>query len=117
MAAWKLGPALATGCTVVLKPAEQTPLTALYIAALSKEAGFPPVSSKEKRSHSQTLCASNNILMISYHDHEFQDMGQLPEPPSLDTPTSTRSLSPDPPKYATLRLQRFKYIIVIIILS
>jgi acyl-CoA reductase-like NAD-dependent aldehyde dehydrogenase len=42
MAAWKLGPALATGCTVVLKPAEQTPLTALYIAALSKEAGFPP---------------------------------------------------------------------------
>jgi hypothetical protein len=76
-----------------------------------------PVSSKEKRSHSQTLCASNNILMISYHDHEFQDMGQLPEPPSLDTPTSTRSLSPDPPKYATLRLQRFKYIIVIIILS
>jgi aldehyde dehydrogenase (NAD+) len=37
----KLGPALATGCTVVLKPAEQTPLTALYLAALSKEAGFP----------------------------------------------------------------------------
>jgi len=32
-----LGPALATGCTVVLKPAEQTPLTALYLAALSKE--------------------------------------------------------------------------------
>jgi acyl-CoA reductase-like NAD-dependent aldehyde dehydrogenase len=37
MAAWKLGPALATGCTVVLKPAEQTPLTALHIAALIKE--------------------------------------------------------------------------------
>ncbi|XP_025193791.1 aldehyde dehydrogenase-like [Melanaphis sacchari] len=37
----KLAPALTTGCTVVLKPAEQTPLTALYIAALSKEAGFP----------------------------------------------------------------------------
>ncbi|XP_060879078.1 aldehyde dehydrogenase 1A1-like [Metopolophium dirhodum] len=37
----KLGPALATGCTVVLKPAEQTPLTALYLAALSKETGFP----------------------------------------------------------------------------
>ena len=41
MAAWKLGPALATGCTIVLKPAEQTPLTALYIASLIKEAGFP----------------------------------------------------------------------------
>jgi len=37
MVAWKLGPALATGCTVVLKPAEQTPLTALHIAALVKE--------------------------------------------------------------------------------
>jgi len=37
MATWKLGPALATGCTVVLKPAEQTPLTALHIAALVKE--------------------------------------------------------------------------------
>lgn len=42
MAAWKLGPALATGNTVILKPAEQTPLTALHVAQLSKEAGFPP---------------------------------------------------------------------------
>ncbi|XP_059047865.1 aldehyde dehydrogenase, mitochondrial [Achroia grisella] len=42
MAAWKLGPALATGNTVVMKPAEQTPLTALYLAQLVKEAGFPP---------------------------------------------------------------------------
>ena len=42
MAAWKLGPALATGCTVVLKPAEQTPLTALRLAELIAEAGFPP---------------------------------------------------------------------------
>lgn len=41
MAAWKLGPALATGNTIVLKPAEQTPLTALYIAQLTREAGFP----------------------------------------------------------------------------
>ncbi|KAJ6641020.1 Aldehyde dehydrogenase X, mitochondrial [Pseudolycoriella hygida] len=41
MLAWKWGPALAAGCTVVTKPAEQTPLSALYIAALSKEAGFP----------------------------------------------------------------------------
>ena len=41
MAAWKLGPALATGNTVVLKPAEQTPLTALYLGQLLLEAGVP----------------------------------------------------------------------------
>ena len=42
MAAWKLGPALATGCTVVMKLAEQTPLTGLRLAQLFMEAGFPP---------------------------------------------------------------------------
>jgi phenylacetaldehyde dehydrogenase len=41
MAAWKLAPALATGCTIVLKPAEQTPLTAIYLAELALEAGIP----------------------------------------------------------------------------
>ena len=41
MTAWKLAPALATGCTIVLKPAEQTPLTALRIAEIAKEAGIP----------------------------------------------------------------------------
>ena len=41
MIAWKWGPALAAGCTVVLKPAEQTPLTALRMGALALEAGFP----------------------------------------------------------------------------
>ena len=41
MAAWKLGPALAAGNTVVLKPAEQTPLTALLLGELIMEAGFP----------------------------------------------------------------------------
>jgi len=41
MAAWKLGPALATGCTVVMKLAEQTPLTGLRLAHLIAEAGFP----------------------------------------------------------------------------
>ena len=41
MAAWKLGPALAAGCTCVLKPAEQTPLTALRLGELIQEAGFP----------------------------------------------------------------------------
>lgn len=42
MAMWKLGAALATGCTIVLKPAEQTPLSVLYLAELIEEAGFPP---------------------------------------------------------------------------
>ena len=41
MAAWKLGPALAVGCTVVVKPAEQTPLSALRLGELIMEAGFP----------------------------------------------------------------------------
>ena len=41
MAAWKLAPALAAGCTVVLKPAEQTPLSALRLGELFCEAGFP----------------------------------------------------------------------------
>jgi phenylacetaldehyde dehydrogenase len=41
MAAWKLAPALACGCTVVLKPAEQTPLSALRLGELIGEAGFP----------------------------------------------------------------------------
>lgn len=42
MQAWKLAPCLASGNTVVMKPAEQTPLTALYIGQLCVEAGFPP---------------------------------------------------------------------------
>ncbi|MEP7360923.1 MAG: aldehyde dehydrogenase family protein [Chloroflexota bacterium] len=42
MAAWKLGPALATGNTVVLKPASWTPLSAIRLAEIAFEAGFPP---------------------------------------------------------------------------
>ena len=38
---WKLGPALATGCTVVLKPAEQTPLSTIFLGELIMEAGYP----------------------------------------------------------------------------
>ncbi len=41
MAAWKWGPALAAGCTIIMKPAEQTPLTCLRLAELAQEAGFP----------------------------------------------------------------------------
>jgi betaine-aldehyde dehydrogenase len=42
MAIWKIGPALAAGCTVVLKPAPTTPITTLMLAELSAEAGIPP---------------------------------------------------------------------------
>ena len=42
MAAWKLAPALAAGCSCLVKPAEQTPLTAIRLAALAAEAGIPP---------------------------------------------------------------------------
>ncbi len=41
MAAWKWGPALAAGCTIVMKPAEQTPLTCLRMARLAQKAGIP----------------------------------------------------------------------------
>ena len=41
MAAWKWGPALAAGCTIVMKPAEQTPLTCLKMAELAQQAGIP----------------------------------------------------------------------------
>jgi aldehyde dehydrogenase (NAD+) len=41
MTAWKWGPALAAGCTIVMKPAEQTPLTCLRMAQLAKDVGFP----------------------------------------------------------------------------
>jgi aldehyde dehydrogenase (NAD+) len=41
MVAWKWGPALAAGCTIVMKPAEQTPLSCLRLAELAQEAGFP----------------------------------------------------------------------------
>jgi phenylacetaldehyde dehydrogenase len=42
MAAWKIGPVLAAGCTTVLKPAEQTPLSALLLGELAMQAGLPP---------------------------------------------------------------------------
>lgn len=41
MFSWKIAPALASGCTVVMKPSELTPLTAMYMSKLIKEAGVP----------------------------------------------------------------------------
>lgn len=45
MTIWKLAPALAVGCTIVLKPEEQTPLNALGLGQLIQEAGFLPYGS------------------------------------------------------------------------
>lgn len=51
MAVLKIAPALAVGCTVVLKPAELTPLTALYLGKLVLEAGFPPGALAHRMAH------------------------------------------------------------------
>jgi phenylacetaldehyde dehydrogenase len=58
MAAWKLGPALATGCTVVLKPAEQTPLSALRLAEICLEAGLPDGVLNVVTGHGETAGAA-----------------------------------------------------------
>jgi phenylacetaldehyde dehydrogenase len=58
MAVWKIAPALACGCTVVLKPAEETPLTAIRLAALASEAGFPPGVFNVITGHGETAGAA-----------------------------------------------------------
>jgi aldehyde dehydrogenase (NAD+) len=55
---WKIGPALATGCTVVLKPAEEAPLTSLRLAELCQEAGVPPGVVNVVPGHGETAGAA-----------------------------------------------------------
>lgn len=66
MSAWKMGAALATGCTIVLKPAEQTPLSLLYTAQLFKEAGFPDGVVNFVPGFGQTAGAA----IVNHHDIE-----------------------------------------------
>jgi phenylacetaldehyde dehydrogenase len=70
MAAWKLGPALATGNCVVLKPAEQTPLTALRLAGLMAEAGLPEgvvnVVSGFGETAGAALAAHNDVDKVAF---------------------------------------------------
>ncbi len=70
MAAWKLGPALTTGCTVVLKPAEQTPLTALRLAELIAEAGIPAGVVNVVAGYGETagaaLAAHNDVDKVAF---------------------------------------------------
>src|SRR5260221_13565880 len=65
MAAWKLGPALATGCTIVLKPAEQTPLSALRLGELFIEAGFPAGVVNIVTGPGQTAGAALALILMS----------------------------------------------------
>lgn len=69
----KAGAAIAAGCTVVLKPAEETPLTALAIAVLSERAGFPrgvlnilTCSSKQITEVGKAICENNTIRKLSF---------------------------------------------------
>lgn len=70
MAAWKLAPALAVGCSAVLKPAEQTPLSALRLAELAMEAGLPPgvldVVSGFGETAGQAIGRHNDIDAVSF---------------------------------------------------
>jgi aldehyde dehydrogenase (NAD+) len=58
MFAWKIGPALATGNSIVLKPSEFTPLSAQYMATLINEAGFPPGSINIVNGYGNTVGAA-----------------------------------------------------------
>ncbi|MCZ4060828.1 aldehyde dehydrogenase family protein [Pantoea sp. LMR881] len=67
----KVGPALAAGCTVVLKPAAETPLTALALAVLAEEAGLPPgvlnvITSSDAAAVGATLTASHIVRKLSF---------------------------------------------------
>jgi succinate-semialdehyde dehydrogenase/glutarate-semialdehyde dehydrogenase len=67
----KLGPALAAGCTVVCKPAEQTPLSALELGKLFNEVGFPPgvvniVATSDPVAFSETIFADERVRKISF---------------------------------------------------
>jgi succinate-semialdehyde dehydrogenase/glutarate-semialdehyde dehydrogenase len=71
MATRKIGPALAAGCTVVLKPAKETPLTALAMAALFEEAGVPPgvinvIPSRRSARIVATMLADPRVRKLSF---------------------------------------------------
>jgi len=78
MIARKAAAALASGCTCVIKPAEDTPLSAIFFAALAKEAGIPDgvinvltCSRDNAASIGQKLCHSPDVAAISFTGMEF----------------------------------------------
>jgi succinate-semialdehyde dehydrogenase / glutarate-semialdehyde dehydrogenase len=69
----KVAPALAAGCTVIIKPAEQTPLSALAVAELAQRAGIPPgvlnivtADSEQSIAIGKVLCASDTVRHLSF---------------------------------------------------
>lgn len=70
LASWKLAPALAAGCTMVLKSAEQTPLSVLRLAELIVDAGFPPgvmnIISGFGETAGAALCAHNGVDKVAF---------------------------------------------------
>jgi succinate-semialdehyde dehydrogenase/glutarate-semialdehyde dehydrogenase len=69
----KVGPALAAGCTVVIKPAEATPLSALALCAIAEEAGLPAgvmncltVAREDVEEVGQALCRSQQVRKVSF---------------------------------------------------
>ena len=115
MLAWKWGPALACGNTVVMKPAEQTPLTALRVAELAREAGFPAgvinIINGLGETTGAALVAHPDVDKIAFTGHvdtakiiqkaaadtlEADDLRagrQEPERRSSPTPTSTSAVA------------------------
>ncbi len=70
IAAWKIAPALAAGCTVVLKPSEETPLSALLLAEIAMEAGMPPgvlnIVTGDGRTTGASLTAHKDVKKITF---------------------------------------------------
>ncbi|KAF3521153.1 hypothetical protein DY000_02064321 [Brassica cretica] len=64
----KVGPALASGCTVVVKPSELTPLTALAAAELALQAGVPPLAAKFRNSGQTCVCANRVLVQDGIYD-------------------------------------------------
>ena len=89
MAAWKSGPALATGCTIVLKPAEETPLSALRFAQLIQEAGYPAGVFNVVTGHGHTagaaLAAHKDIQKVAFTGST--EIGKLVGKAALDNMT------------------------------
>lgn len=75
IAAWKVAPALAAGCTVVLKPSEETPLSALLLAELAMEAGMPPgvfnVITGDGQTTGASLTAHRDVKKITFTGSTF----------------------------------------------
>lgn len=75
IAAWKIAPALAAGCTVVLKPSEETPLSALLLAELAMEAGLPPgvlnVITGDGQTTGASLTAHLDVKKITFTGSTF----------------------------------------------